>query len=205
MKTKVNVFSEEFEKLSKLTEEQTITIRTILSVLAGRGTALLLIIISIPFCLPIQIPGVSTPFGLLITFLGLRIAFGHRVWIPEFVLKQKVSPSLLKKILHTATKMAHKFDSFFYARLTFLVKDSYFHIAHGITIAFLGILLALPIPIPMTNMLAAAPLILFGLGLLEDDGLMILLAYLFTLICVAYYLTIILLGKNGFDYLWNLF
>jgi hypothetical protein len=58
-----------------------------------------MLLFSLPFCQPIQIPGFSTPFGILLAFIGLRIAFGHRVWFPKKLLEKKISYRVLKKFL----------------------------------------------------------------------------------------------------------
>jgi hypothetical protein len=52
-------------------------------------------------------------------------------------------------------------------------------------------------PIPLTNLFFAYPILAFGLGLLEDDGLMIVVGYLLTLVCFSFFTAIIWFGKEG--------
>ena len=54
--------------------------------------------------------------------------------------------------------------------------------ADGLIIVLLGVFLALPLPIPTTNMGVAWPILLVSLGVLENDGLFISLGYVFALI-----------------------
>jgi hypothetical protein len=67
---------------------QSISLQTLFDLLGGQGYPFFLVLISLPFCQPIQIPGLSTPFGLVIFFIGLRMAFSHRIWLPKMILKK---------------------------------------------------------------------------------------------------------------------
>ena len=84
--------------LSKLHEKPCLSVREILTILSGKGRLLLLIMLSIPFCQPIHIPGFSTPFGILIAFIGFRIAFGKHIWLPRKVMSRCISSKTIRKI-----------------------------------------------------------------------------------------------------------
>ena len=55
--------------------QKKVALEKIFKLLANKGYATLLIIFSIPFCFPMQIPGSSTPFGLIMALVGIRMAF----------------------------------------------------------------------------------------------------------------------------------
>lgn len=192
-----NNFSDELKMLLAASKEENMTVEHILHVLAGRGHAFLLIILSLPFCLPIQIPGFSTPFGLLLCFIGLRIAFGKHAWMPKSVLQKEVSKSTLTKIAALAITITNKLRVLVHSRLIWIVKNPYWRAVHGVIISILSLILALPLPIPLTNVLAAYPIFFFGLGLLEDDGLMIVVAYVLAAICFGVFVALIWFGKAG--------
>ena len=63
-------------------------VREMVSILHGRGLQFVVILLCLPFLAPVSIPGISMPFGLAIALSGLRIAFGHRPWLPEFILNR---------------------------------------------------------------------------------------------------------------------
>lgn len=197
MKKGYNSLAERLDKLLTLAETKAITGEVIIKALAGKGQAVLLIIFSLPFCLPIQIPGFSTPFGILIAFIGLRIAFGHRVWFPNSLLQYKIPYKTLKKIASITIKITDKIGYFVSTRLTWLVQNSTLHILHGLTITILALVLALPLPIPFTNLFVAFPILAFGLAFLEDDGYMIILAYFLTLLCFLYFGALVFFGKEA--------
>lgn len=183
---------------------KTIKLGEIFEILAGRGYAALLILLSFPFCLPIQIPGFSTPFGLLLSFLGLRIAFARHLWWPRWILKKELSSDNVKKLTE---KLIQFFQNnkfiILRSRWIFLSKNALFHRLNGILIFFLGAFLSLPLPIPLTNLFSAVPILCIGLGLLEDDGLFILIAYLIAALGIAIFLFLFLWGKSYFSAMQN--
>src|SRR5579871_3884943 len=74
-----------------------VSVKTLLTILSGRGKILLMIFISLVFS---QIPVIAFPFGLLICYLGVRITFSsNKIWLPQNLLKKKISSYLLKKAL----------------------------------------------------------------------------------------------------------
>jgi len=195
MKKKVNYLAELLNKLLKDEQDENVSVRVIINALAGRGQAALLILLVLPFCQPIMLPGFSSIFGIISIFIGLRIAFGHRTWVPEKLLEKKIPFSTLKKIAAVAITITDKLRFFTSTRLVYLVNNPILHIFHGLSIALLAFLLALPIPLPFTNLFTAYPILLFGLALLEDDGVMIILAYILFFLCLAAFGSLIFFGN----------
>lgn len=192
-----NRLNQKLKELLELSNHQVISLKTLIHFLEGKGQAALLVLIGLPFCLPIQIPGLSLPFGLLLAFIGLRIAFGHHVWIPEKILKQEISHATLEKIAHYAIRITNWLRRFSYTRWTWLVETPGLHLLHGLTVALLAFLLALPLPIPFTNILSAVPIVCFGLALLDDDGVFICVAYLLSFITFLVFALLFWLGTEG--------
>lgn len=178
MKQRKNILKESFQALLLHAESEPITVQMVVETFAGKGQAMLLILFSLPFCLPISIPGVSTPFGLILMFIGFRIAFRHRVWLPKALLKKTVSVSTMQKIAKYTVAVTDSLRFLLTTRMRWLFHIPWLHVSYGLIIAILAILLALPLPLPFTNFLVATPILLFGLALLEEDGLVLLFAYL---------------------------
>lgn len=196
---KQNSLADRLTDLLSQANGQSVSVKHIIETLAGRGQAALLILIVLPFCQPIQIPGLSTLFGIILLFIGLRIAFGHRTWIPKPLLEKMIPFDTLQRIAGIAIKITDKLRFFTSTRLVGLVWPLPFRIFHGIAIAILAFLLALPLPIPFTNLLTAYPILAFGLGLLDDDGAMIIVAYLLFFVCMAGFASLIFFGNILFS------
>lgn len=170
------------------------SLRTICHYLSGRGYGALITLFSFPFCLPVTIPGLSTPFGLLLAFLGLRVAFAKKPWWPKWIMDKEVSYATLQKVIGKTIAVARTLQKALKPRLSMLVNQPLIHRMHGLLIFLLASLLSLPLPIPMTNMLTAIPICCLGLGLLEDDGVAVIAAYLLAIVCFFAFGAIFYLG-----------
>lgn len=166
------------QDILKQLDTQQWTIEALFQALKGRGYPFLLVLFALPFCQPIQIPGFSTPFGIVIIFIGLRMIFGRRVWWPKWILKQKISTKFLRQVLKKSLWLIQKLKRFVYPRWTWICNDPFLHYIHGFFVILMGFYLALPLPIPFSNILAAWALFLMGLGLIEDDGIFICIGYI---------------------------
>jgi len=182
------------EDLSILLEKAKInsflTIREILDILSEKGRALILIFLCLPFCQPLVIPGLSLPFGIVILFMGLRHAFGRRVWFPEIILERKIGADTIEKIIQKSLPLLKKMRYFIRPRMHWLCNHGVMQVANGLLIALLGILLASPLPVPFSNMVAGWSILLTSLGLLEDDGLFVILGYVGLVLTCLFFLMI---------------
>jgi hypothetical protein len=172
--SKQRSLAQSFSIILRKSKKTPLTLRAVLEIISGRGKPLILILLCLPFCQPLQIPGLSTPFGLLIMFVALRIAFGHRLWLPKSLLEKKIPRHTLKKVIARSTWVMQKFT---HPRLAWLCNQGVLHVVHGLVLAVLGLFLALPLPIPLTNIIAAWSILIISIGLIEEDGVFIIIGY----------------------------
>jgi hypothetical protein len=201
---KINKFRTLEEGLLLLRQEakgKRLSVAEILRILSGKGRPLILILLSIPFCQPIQIPGLSTPFGIAIAFIGLRILFGKHIWLPKKLLAKKIPSATFDKITDKTLVLVRKIKPWIHPRLIWMCHSPFMEKGNGLMTIILGIFLALPLPIPLSNLTAAWSICLVALGVLEDDGVVVLSGYLLSLITVLFFLVIGLTTKNIFQYL----
>lgn len=202
METSKHSFLDSLNLILEMSKEnKSIKLSEIYHILSGRGYAALLVIFSLPFCFPIQIPGTSTPFGILLAFLGLRIAFAQKPWWPQWILNKEISEEHVEKWVQGTAKVVKYMQKVIRPRLPFFTETQIFHRLNGILVFFLALLLALPLPIPFTNLLTAVPILLIGLGLLEDDGVVLLIGYCIGLLGIAFFVGLFLLGKHHFGHM----
>ncbi len=184
--------------LQQEAKAKALTISEILGVLSGKGRPLVLILLSLPFCQPVQIPGLSIPFGLAIALIGLRLVFGKHVWLPKKILSTSVSAHTIKKITDKTLSLVRKIKPWIHSRLVWMCRSSFMEKGNGFIIFILGIFLSLPLPIPLSNLTAAWSICLIALGILEDDGVFVLIGYLVSLLTIAFFLLMGLTAKNIF-------
>lgn len=152
------------------------TIHELFEVLRGKGYPFLIILVTLPFCQPIQVPGFSTPFGIMLIFIGLRMVFGRRIWWPQSILKKEISSKVLKAIVEKSLRFFKFLRPLLHPRMSWLCENG-FYFVHGFFVAVMGGYLALPLPIPFTNLLAAWALLFLALGIVEEDGLFVCIGY----------------------------
>ncbi len=163
-------------------KQKKIQIKEIFSILQGKGYAALLILFSLPCSFPVQIPGFSTPFGIILCFLGLRLIFSHHIWWPEWILKKELNSDHVIIAVEKVKKIFLIVQKGTTPRLKSLSQNTVLRRVNGLLVAMLAAFLALPLPIPLSNMLAALPILFLGLGLLEEDGVIILFSYFLFLV-----------------------
>lgn len=185
---------EDLLELQEKGKDTALSLGQILEILSHKGELLAILLLCLPFCLPIQIPGFSTPFGLAIAFLGLKMTFGKYAWLPKSLLDKKVPSHILQKIIKNILWLVRKIKRWTYPRLTWLFQNTVSDIINGVIITCLGLCLALPLPIPFSNLVVAWAIFLLCLGLLEEDGLLVIVGYIASLIAFVFFAAILILN-----------
>ena len=147
--------SEEIEALIAAFGERPLRLREVMAVLRGRAYTLLLLLLAIPFCTPIPLPGLSTLFGVMIALIGFRLALGQKPWLPQRLLDTTLPPGFFTRVLRGARRLVRFLEAFLRPRLSQLVEARIFRHGSGVIILVCGLLLLLPLPIPFSNGLPA--------------------------------------------------
>ena len=142
--------------------------------LQGRVYTLLLMLLCLPFCQPITLPGLSTPFGVVIALLGLRFAFRQRPWLPKRLLNTCIPNRLMQRVLDGSARILYALEKLLHPRIHRLFSLPYTQFLSGAAIFICGLLLLLPLPVPFSNLLPALAVILISAAMTERDGAMLL-------------------------------
>jgi hypothetical protein len=118
------------------------------------------------------------PFGIVICLIGTSLAIGREPWLPQFIMHRRLSTTRSAQLLTGAIKVARQLEKFVRPRLAFLHAGPGMLrlIGLGIVIASLGLML--PLPIPFSNSIPAWAVVLLAIGMMEKDGLCVLLGHL---------------------------
>lgn len=179
--------SEELADLRVRAGERAITLREVIYVLGGRAYMLLVLLLALPFITPIPIPGLSTPFGLAIALIALRLSLGQRPWLSKNLQRKELPAGFMGKVFTVAEKVLRFLEKFLRPRLTYLSDTPFLRQLHAVLMLIAALALLLPLPIPFTNSFPAWSILLMAAGLLERDGLFIIAAYLVFVIGVLYF------------------
>jgi hypothetical protein len=194
--------SEELAMILREFEVETVTLREVLGLLQGRGFVLLVMLLALPFCTPVPLPGVSTPFGLIIGIIGARLACGAKPWLPSRLLDTRLSPKIFGKVFALTRKIILGFERLLRPRLLWVTSSSRRQL-HAVPIVICAALLLLPLPIPFSNTIPAWGIMLMAGGLLERDGGFIIAAYITSLLAVAFFGVIAVFGVEAVDFIWK--
>jgi hypothetical protein len=185
--TQLRKLSEEFALILKEFEVETVTLREVLALLHGRGYVLLVMLLALPFCQPIPLPGLSTPLGLIIGIIGVRLALGRKPWLPARLLDTRLPPKLFARVFQLTQKIVQWFERLLRPRLLWVTASPRREQMHAVPIALCALLLLLPLPLPFSNVIPAWGVLLIAGGLLERDGKFIIAGYVTTLASVVYF------------------
>ncbi|SDU19594.1 Uncharacterized conserved protein [Verrucomicrobium sp. GAS474] len=173
------------ERLNHGTES--VTLGQIIAVLRQRAYIGIVILLAAPFCQPVPLPGLSTPFGIVIALIGFRIALGRKPWLPPKLLALPISNKILPAILAAASRLVGLAEKVLRPRFDALIVPRFLRSIYGALICISGLLLLLPLPIPFTNWFPAVTIVLLAASLLERDGLMAMGGVTFFLLTLTFF------------------
>jgi len=169
--------SEELAGLRTRFAERPVTLEEVIVVLRGRAYLLLVILLALPFCTPIPLPGFSTPFGFVIAVIALRLALGQRPWLPDRLLQRQLPAGFFGRLFTAAARVIRFCEVLLRPRLALLTGLGVLRQTHALVMLVAALVLLLPLPIPFSNTFPAWVILLIAGGLLERDGAAIALGY----------------------------
>ena len=79
-----------------------VELREVIGLLRERAYTLLVFILALPFCLPVSVPGMSTPLGMMIAFITVAQARGRAPRLPERMLRYRLAPAFFRALLRAS-------------------------------------------------------------------------------------------------------
>jgi hypothetical protein len=193
--------SEELAFLIGEFRDHPVRLRDIMTVLHGRAWTMLLLILALPFCTPIPLPGLSTAFGLVIALIGFRLSLGQKPWLPVRLLDIQLPSRFFPQLLSATRRLVCLLEFFLRPRMTWFLNRTLLHHACGAMVMSAGVLLLLPLPIPFSNILPALTVVLIAGALLERDGYAVLAGTLMFGLCLCFFGAIAFGGAEAVDWL----
>jgi hypothetical protein len=133
-------------------------------------------VVIILFALPNTIFPVAWVLGTPILLLAIQMAFGQqRPWLPEFMRRQSFSRETFAKIVSYVVHYLSKIEAWLKPRWEFLTTNRMERVI-GIYMTIVTIILL--VPVPFGNALPSFGLAIMAAGLLEKDGLAIVVGAL---------------------------
>ncbi len=168
----MNRFSLELQRLLHRDDPaEPLTLAQLLEISQERMFGVLLVILSLPMAIPMPHFGLAFPVAAVLILLGGQMLLGHRLpWLPQRLLNYDMSQGWIQKLLRLGLPWLQRVERIAQPRFEQVCTSVLGKILLATSVILATVLMALPIP--ATNAPPAMGILLVGVGLLEEDGLL---------------------------------
>ncbi|MFP4176563.1 MAG: exopolysaccharide biosynthesis protein [Candidatus Brocadiia bacterium] len=193
------------ERVLRSDHEKGPSIGEIVDSVGEKGFGILFLVLSLPSAIPVPAPGYSTPFGVVIALIALQMFLGRRVlWIPQRLRRVRLNPKKADRIISAGAAAIRRIERFIRPRHHWIGSPLALRALAVVLLSMGGLMI---FPIPLTNTAPAIVVFLLGLGLAEEDGLLVLGAFVVGCVAVLLYAGVIYLvwayGPDAVDEVWK--
>lgn len=154
-------------------QSERISVGEIIEGLGPRAFGLVSLIFALPSCVPMP-PGVPTIVGFALLLVSVQMVIGRReLWLPRLLSNRTFTRIPLVTALENVQPHLQRVERIARPRLLFLTGRSG-TVLIGLVVLVMAIVLILPLP-PGGNFPPALACAVLGMGLVERDGVIILL------------------------------
>jgi hypothetical protein len=165
--------SEILERLAKEWKRERVALGDLVETMEQRGHGMLMLVLALPTLLPVNPPGVAAIVGLPAAFVALQLVLRRRhVWLPGFLRRRSVETGQFRTIVEKTAPHIARIERLLKPRLTVLTESAGEWLI-GLCVLVIALLLALPIP--FTNVPLGLTIVLLSLGLIQRDGVVVLI------------------------------
>jgi hypothetical protein len=182
--------------LSHLLVEYTdrpLPLSVLLKQVGNSGFGTLAGMLTIPMLIPLPIPlaGFSALVGSGIILVGCQLALGYeKPHLPRRIARIELSPAASQTLLKNMNRLLKPLERMSRHRFSRFSNSWWGCRVTGICLAWDALLMSLPLPIPLTNLVPAYTILFLAIGLLEFDGLFILIGYGMTVATTIFFASI---------------
>jgi hypothetical protein len=162
-------------------DKDRISVGDLLAALEHRAIGALMFIFAVPNVLPTP-PGTSTILGAPLIFLSAQLMLGRKPWLPGFISDRSLTQTEFEKVINVAAPWLERAEKLMRPRLALLARPPAEYVVGAICLLHALILI---LPIPLGNLPPAFAICLMVLGILERDGVWIILGVIASVIAVA--------------------
>lgn len=175
-------FSQVLEDLG-VGDQPHLTLNEVVEAFGDRGIGALILVLSLMALIPWP-PGGKAIFAAPIILLAVELAFQrNEVWLPRWLLKASLSRAAFRKAISKVIRPIRFVENLTRPRLSVLTGPIS-EIFMGAACVLLALMMALPIP--FGDMLPGLALVFFALGIMQKDGVAILIGAFWTLVSGGY-------------------
>jgi hypothetical protein len=170
-------------------KERPLTLGEALDSLDEAAYAFIAIILVLPFVQPVPLGPITVLGGLAFATLGWQLMRGHESpMLPQKMQSIEFSEKSWRILVNVCLKILGFCRKFTRPRHTGLVTGRKGQKIGGFILLSGGVLMAIPFGVlPFNNVLPALAILFYGIGELEEDGLMVFIAFFWLAFTVLYF------------------
>jgi hypothetical protein len=160
-----------------LPDDDAVTVGYFLQLLGVHGFAFFILVLGILNIAIFMLPGLSILFGIPMVIMAVQMLLGHVAPVfPDAILSQHIKGDMLCKGLHVAARIVETIEIAVKPRLMILTHPM---LLRGHFLAALIFAFMVAIPVPFINIPPTVGIILLTIGLMQRDGIFIIVSYVF--------------------------
>lgn len=177
--------------------EDALSLGSLLDRFGEDGLLLLTVLLTLVFLIPVSIPGVSTVFGAAILMVGISRLIGRPLWLPARLKTKALPADKLRPGLARGMVWVKRLEKISRPhRLRLFVAGRVQEVFNNLAFILAALLLMAPFGfIPFSNTLPGLALLFYATGMIQRDGVAILLGHLANIGTIIYFG--ILIGGGG--------
>ncbi|MBL9136398.1 MAG: exopolysaccharide biosynthesis protein [Verrucomicrobiales bacterium] len=197
MLTQDHPLSLDLARLSAQAPAQGIRLGDVFQALHVHGYPATLFFLALPFTCPVSLPGISSVFGLIIAWMGMRMALGRSpALLPARLGDRRLPQRVIPVVLKAAGRVFGFLERLLRPRFLYPKFPETFRRTAGAVVAVSGLLLLLPLPIPLSNTFPAVTVLLLAVADLKKDGALFAAGCLQFLLCLGFFGLLLLGGTE---------
>ncbi|MCU4654221.1 exopolysaccharide biosynthesis protein [Roseibacterium sp. SDUM158016] len=167
--------SRRLSKLAEDAESETVTLDWVLEQLHERAFGLFLLVLALPCCIPF-LYGIPQIVALPLMFISVQMLLGRDVpWLPRKLGARTVTQDALRNLARRAEPWLRRIEAVSRPRLAAMTRTPLDRVVGLALVVFSASIL---VPLPGTNTVPGIAVVIVSMGLLQRDGILVILGAL---------------------------
>jgi len=183
-------------------ESGDIALGEVIDRLGASGIGMTLLLLTLPALIPVPGP-FGLVFGSIVAFVSLQVMAGaRRLWLPGLIRDRRMPVTTVRTFVNRGAPILQRIEEWFRPRRMLPLTGRFGRMVLGVPLILMGVAVALPVP--MGNVPPAASLIMLSLGLINRDGLAVIIGLALCVFAVIWFVVLFLFGAEILAFLVSL-
>ncbi|MEH0831459.1 exopolysaccharide biosynthesis protein [Anaplasma bovis] len=187
--------SDILEEVGGYGEADTVTLFELKTILHDRGFGVFMLLFSLPLAIPLPtIPGYTTILALPLILFSVQMLMGRTTpWLPDFLERKSFKRGFLAMVIEKTSPLLKAMERWTKPRVMFIFCGLGNRI---IALICLLCALSIAVPLPLTNFIPAGGISAIALGMLNRDGVLVVLGIVLGLLGLSITTVVLIAGPK---------